>query len=86
MRLKVSASLPVAPARAGAVRIRYAPIHPVHRQARIRHTNSRHPLSRASEEEGGAEGSYRAPCLEPQNLDGGCNKWPEWHKWPEVSS
>ena len=31
MRLKVSASLPVAPARAGAVRIRYAPMHRIHR-------------------------------------------------------
>jgi hypothetical protein len=35
MRLRVPAGLPVAPVRAGAVRIRCAPTHRIHRRARI---------------------------------------------------
>jgi hypothetical protein len=40
MRLAVPASLPGAPARAGAVRIRGIPVHSVHRQAGIHRKSS----------------------------------------------
>jgi hypothetical protein len=38
MRSAVPASVPGAPVRAGAVRIRDIPIHPIHREARIHHS------------------------------------------------
>jgi hypothetical protein len=39
MRLRVSASLPVEPVRASAVRILCAPVHLINRQARINREN-----------------------------------------------
>src|ERR1035441_6461927 len=50
-QVKTTESMPRAAPRAGTVRMRWPPVHPIHRQARIHHADSRCPGPAASQEE-----------------------------------